>query len=68
MMVICDTFDHSDYPKYFNADERQKAINEVFSCKQGENMKRLMECYDFSDDKEEQMNAHRVMRIPAEQA
>lgn len=43
MMVICDTFDHEDFPRYIfkGEDARQHAGNL-------ESMERLMEVYSFS--------------------
>lgn len=55
MLVICDTFDHDDYPSYFDseADARKTAD------KPGE-MQRLMEAYDLKADKAEQMSKRRA--------
>lgn len=44
MMVVCDTFDHDDYPVYTNEAEqfwlKYKAVDD-------QNMQRIMEVYDL---------------------
>ena len=60
-IVVCDTFDHEDYPIYTTGpEETWKQYTEH----QGINMQRVMEVYDLSADKESQMNEHRAMRLP----
>jgi len=65
MVIICDTFDHDDYPVYFGegqADECKKRIREA---QRGVNMQRLMEVYDLTINKEEQFVAGTlVMNTP----
>ena len=60
MVVVCDTFDHEDYPCYFlTAQEVQAKL-----ARPGE-MQRIMEVYDLTADKEEQMKERRCWRVPA---
>jgi hypothetical protein len=45
MIVVCDTFDHDDYPVYVASGEdfwKKHAEHD------GQNMQRIMEVYDFS--------------------
>lgn len=60
MIVVCDTFDHEDYPAYamkntFPAQERHYRTA---------SMQRIMEVYDLHQDMEEQLNEHRCFRGP----
>ena len=57
MIVVCDTFDHSDYPVYVlkteNIDECLKAIRK-------QDMTRVMEFYSYSMDLESQLDEERA--------
>lgn len=55
MVVVCDTFDYDDYPKYFT-DEAEARL---FWRNPGE-MQRSMEAYDLSADMQQQMNERRA--------
>lgn len=58
MLVICDTFDHDDYPVYADAAEclaRYKNPGE---------MQRVMEVYSLTSDKAAQLNETRAMHLP----
>lgn len=58
MVVVCDTYDHSDYPCYFdNADATRKKKDDP-----GE-MQRVMEVYDLNADMKRQMDMHRAMAL-----
>lgn len=59
MLIICDTFDHEDYPAYASQASECMALNNY----PGE-MQRVMEVYDLSADKETQLNEHRAMSLP----
>ncbi len=62
MVIMCDTFSYDDYPVYTETDEECLRV-----CgKSGTNMQRVMEVYDLSMEKKEQMDQHRVMNIPKE--
>jgi len=55
MMVVCDTFDWDDYPKYIMPGEDAK----IASKKLGD-MQSLMEVYDLNMDKQTQLSEHRA--------
>lgn len=60
MIVVCDTFDHEDYPVYTSVGQfwaKFEAVN-------GLNMQRIMEVYDLSADKAEQLATGRNHRTP----
>ena len=61
LIVVCDTFDHEDYPVF--ADGDADAL-EKYSYYQGHNMQRVMEVYDLRADKKEQLDEPRAMRLP----
>jgi len=59
MVITCDTFDHSDYPVYFdNPIQAKEHWN-----KPG-NMQRNMEFYDLHRDKAEQLSRQRNYEFP----
>lgn len=58
MLVICDTYDHSDYPSYFDTADGAKAKK----LHPGE-MQRVMEVYDLRADMKTQMSQHRAMAL-----
>ena len=58
LVVICDTFDWDDYPSYVKPGENvQDLLN-----KPG-NMQRVMEVYNLSKPKEEQLNERRSWNL-----
>lgn len=57
MIVVCDTFDHSDYPVYVSPGEDAREVAKQYN---DQNMQRIMECYSLSRDKAEQMAEHRA--------
>ena len=56
MIVVCDTYDHEDYPVYVlsGQDAKEKA-NRCAS----ENMQCVMECYNLTLDKQTQLAERR---------
>lgn len=55
LVVVCDTYDWDDYPVFCaNQEEAHKRV-----ANPGE-MQRIMEVYNLSKDKEEQLNEHRA--------
>jgi hypothetical protein len=64
MVVICDTFDHDDYPVYFEEGEKKECGKRIAAAEAGENMQQLMEVYDFSINKEDQFREVRAMHRP----
>jgi len=61
MIVVCDTFDHKDYPVYCIGDQHTK---DQFDEHNDINMQRVMEVYDLREDKQKQLEAHRAMNLP----
>ena len=54
MLIVCDGWDYEDYPVYVKSiEEAQK------KAKNPGEMKRVMEVYKLSMDKENQLNEHR---------
>lgn len=59
MIVVCDTFDHTDYPVYVmpGTDAREE-----FQRHQS-NMQRVMEVYSLKQDKAKQLTEHRAFHF-----
>lgn len=55
MLIICDTYEWSDYPVYFSADQKDECLKRISQAQAGDNMQRLMECYDFDISKSKQL-------------
>ena len=51
MVVVCDTFDHEDYPVYTSKEN----VHEKHDRCQAADMQRVMEVYDLKQPKEVQM-------------
>ena len=64
MIVVCDTFDHDDYPVYTNAGDEFWAKYDAVNC---QNMQRIMEVYDLDKPWSEQ-TAGRVWNVPPQPA
>lgn len=60
MIVVCDTFDHSDYPVYVSSD---LDVNEVVKMYNNNDMQTIMEVYNFSMDIQKQLDQERVYNI-----
>lgn len=58
MIVVCDTYDDSDYPVYVEGDNEE--LKRVYRLKRSGNMQRVVEIYDFNDDMEAQLESHRA--------
>lgn len=58
MLVLCDTFDHSDYPVYVESKEAAEA-----RYKSPGEMQRVMEVYNLAFDDEEQLAEHRAFHF-----
>ena len=59
MIVVCDTFDHEDYPVFVTKDEDVYAKVAEYHER---NMQRVIEVYDFSKDLELQILTPRTGR------
>jgi hypothetical protein len=60
LIVVCDTFDYEDYPVYVS---REESVNERVDYFRKQDMQKVMEVYDLSKDKEEQLNQHRAWNV-----
>jgi hypothetical protein len=63
MIVVCDTFDYEDYPVYVSEEE---SFDAVYAKHNGENMQKIMEVYDLSADKGEQLAERRAFHYPSD--
>lgn len=61
VIIMCDTFDHEDYPVYISKDQDIKQEYEKRA--NGTNMQRVMEVYNLSMDIEEQLKEHRAFNL-----
>lgn len=61
MIVVCDTFDHDDYPVFVG---EHSDFWKKFKEYDGKNMNRIMEVYDLSLDKYSQINKTRCWSVP----
>lgn len=57
MIVVCDTFDHEDYPVYVKKSENVRDRAREY---EGKNMQRIMEVYSKTYSFEDQMKEHRA--------
>lgn len=60
MLVICDTFDYKDYPKYIIHDE--ETIADLRN-KYNVDMQKIMEIYNLKMDVESQLNQFRSWNL-----
>ena len=57
VVVVCDTFDHDDYPVFVMPGENVRKRTEEYNSK---NMQRVMEVYSLALDIESQLGKHRA--------
>lgn len=55
MLVVCDTFDYSDYPVYVDKD-----VDSVIEKYHGKNMQKVMEVYAYSRPIDSQLDEFRA--------
>lgn len=60
MIVVCDTFDHENYPVYVKEGE---SIIKMMKKYDGKNMQRIDEVYNYNLDLEEQLNSSYAMNV-----
>ncbi len=60
MIVVCDTFDHEDYPVFVQPDQDVRKVHEEYN---GKSMQRVMEVYSYKKDLEEQLAQARVFNF-----
>lgn len=58
LVVICDTYDYTDYPEYFPNEK-----DAIAKMRYPGELQKVMECYDLQADRETQMNAPRAMAL-----
>lgn len=63
MIVVCDTYDHEDYPVYVKPGQDPREVAKGYD---GTNMQRIMEVYNLKMDKESQLNEHRAFHYDDE--
>jgi hypothetical protein len=61
MLVVCDTYDYTDYPSFVmpGEDAREKYNHYQF----GGNMQKVMEVYDLSKSEADQMSSKRAFNF-----
>jgi hypothetical protein len=60
MLVVCDTFDHEDYPVFVNKDQQVRSVYDEYNDK---NMQRVMEVYNLGLPLEPQLNEMRAFNF-----
>jgi hypothetical protein len=60
LIVVCDTLNHDDYPVYVQPDE--DAMKKASACMSG-SMQRVVEVYNLSMSKEDQLAERRAFNI-----
>lgn len=60
MIVVCDTFDHGDYPVYVKSDQSVQAELEKIK---NSSMTRIMEVYSYAMPIDVQLNERRAWNI-----
>lgn len=56
LIVVCDTYDHVDFPVYVLPGQDARKVMEGYN---GHNMQRVMEVYNLSMDWNKQLSEHR---------
>jgi hypothetical protein len=57
MIVVCDTFDHDDYPVFVKPGEDVREKQKSYD---GREMQRVMEVYNLGMDMADQLSQHRA--------
>ena len=57
MIVVCDSFDHEDYPVFVKPGQDAREVAAEYD---GKNMQRIMEVYNLSMDREKQLGQTRA--------
>lgn len=64
MIVVCDTYDYTDFPVHTTASD----FAEVYAAEKSKPMQKIMEIYDLRENREMQMWEHRAWHPPFEVA
>ncbi len=60
VIVVCNTFDHEDYPVFVKPDENAQEKSKEYD---GKNMQKIEEVYNLSMDIEVQLNQDRAFNL-----
>ena len=60
VIVVCDTYDYSDYPVFV---KKTDDIHQKIDVYHGKNMQRIMEIYNLNQDIEQQLNQERCWNV-----
>lgn len=60
LVVVCDTYDHEDYPVYVMPDEK---VSDIVVSYSNQSMQRVMEVYSYGRDLEAQLAEHRSFHL-----
>ena len=60
VIIVCDTFDHEDYPVYVKQNE---SVKDRVSYYQRASMQEIMEIYNLSMNIESQLNEYRAWHM-----
>ena len=57
LIVVCDTFNYDDFPSYLTgtSEDAKREVDNI----NGKNMQKVMEVYNLSSEKSEQLEKHR---------
>jgi len=61
MIIVCDSYDYSDYPVFTTGLEEFKKEHDNHNLK---NMQKIMEVYDLHMNMDTQMKEHRAFHFP----
>jgi hypothetical protein len=64
MLVVCDGYNHEDYPVFVS---REKDANKIYEDILGWDMQSVMEVYDLSLDLDSQLRENRAFHLPAKE-
>lgn len=60
VIIVCDTWDHEDYPVYIDPSQ---SVQKKLSYYQNASMQHVMEVYNLSMDIEAQLNEYRAWNL-----
>ena len=61
MIIVCDQFNHEDYPAYVSPDEN---VHDTLTYYRMSPMQTIMEVYDLHMDRDKQLSTPRVYNYP----
>ncbi len=57
MIIVCDTYDYENYPRYVKSHEDPRSVAALYTPR---NMERVDEVYDLRKDRDEQLDEVRA--------